>query len=393
MRVEARFSQATVVWGSIILVLLGVPVLWFAVSALLMSHCPDWQDWQRFKGAFISADGRVVDYDSPRQHTVSEAQAYAAFFALVANDRDSFDKLLAWTENNLAKGDLTAQLPAWHWGRKDDGSWGVLDENSASDADLWLVYVLGEAGRLWNEPRYQALSALLANRMLRSEVVDGGPIGPLLLPGAQGFQLTASAWRLNPSYLPLFILQRLAGDYPNSPWSAILHSSVRVIEASAPQGFAADWLIYSREAGFAADSEHPSVGSYDAIRVYLWAGMLDADDPLRSQLLLRLQGMAEYLAKQGMPPERVDTASGATQGVGSPGFSAALLPFLAARNQKKSLQEQLQRLQAKPIAAAPHAYYDHVLALFGLGWQQGRFAFAANGELITGWNRSCAVSR
>ena len=39
------------------------------------------------------------------------------FFALVANDRARFDKLLSWTEANLAGGDLTQRLPAWSWGK------------------------------------------------------------------------------------------------------------------------------------------------------------------------------------------------------------------------------------------------------------------------------------
>ncbi|MFP4905648.1 glycosyl hydrolase family 8, partial [Paraburkholderia sp. BR14261] len=72
-----------------------------------------WPAWNAFRSTLLSADGRVIDASTPRQVTVSEGQSYALFFALVANDRASFDKVLTWTENNLAQGDLATHLPAW----------------------------------------------------------------------------------------------------------------------------------------------------------------------------------------------------------------------------------------------------------------------------------------
>ncbi|MFL6704996.1 MAG: glycosyl hydrolase family 8, partial [Paraburkholderia graminis] len=85
----------------------------------------DWPAWEQFRRKFVSPDGRVIDVGSDDDRTVSEGQSYGLFFALVANDRASFDRLLHWTENNLAEGDLTAHLPAWLWGRGQDGKWGV----------------------------------------------------------------------------------------------------------------------------------------------------------------------------------------------------------------------------------------------------------------------------
>jgi endoglucanase len=61
------------------------------------------------------------------------------FFALVANDSGRFEGLLRWTELNLASGDLTAHLPAWLWGKDSQNRCHVLDENSASDADVWMA--------------------------------------------------------------------------------------------------------------------------------------------------------------------------------------------------------------------------------------------------------------
>ena len=116
--------------------------------------CGDWTGYRTFVERFVQADGRVIDYSTPAQQTTSEGQSYGLFFALVANDRATFDRLLGWTRTNLAGNQFDAQnmrLPSWQWGRKPDGSYGVLDPNSASDSDLWIAYDLLQAGRLWHD--------------------------------------------------------------------------------------------------------------------------------------------------------------------------------------------------------------------------------------------------
>lgn len=72
-------------------------------------------------------------------------------FPLIADDRDAFDRLWRWSVDHLGDGRLDDKLPAWQWGHRDnDGTWGVMDLNSAADADLWFVFALDEASRLWN---------------------------------------------------------------------------------------------------------------------------------------------------------------------------------------------------------------------------------------------------
>ena len=83
--------------------------------------CGDWSGYRAFVERFVQADGRVIDYSTPTQQTTSEGQSYALFFALVANDRATFDRLLGWTRTNLAGNQFDAQnmrLPSWQWGRK-----------------------------------------------------------------------------------------------------------------------------------------------------------------------------------------------------------------------------------------------------------------------------------
>ena len=203
--------------------------LWCALlpGAMAQDACSAaaaWPLWEQFTQRFMQDDGRVIDYTTAQQHSTSEGQSYAMFFALVARDRARFDKLWAWSITNLAGGDIGARLPAWQWGRKADGSWGVVDANPASDANLWFAYALAEAGRVWHEPRYTAQARTLLTQVAIEEVADLPGLGPTLLPASKGFALRGPdrrTWRLNPSYLPVPLLRAFEKIDPQGPWKGI----------------------------------------------------------------------------------------------------------------------------------------------------------------------------
>lgn len=339
----------------------------------------EWPQWERFKSALISADGRVIDASDERLITTSEGQSYALFFALVANDQDTFARLLAWTQNNLAESDLGARLPAWLWGHdQQEDRWGVLDSNSASDADLWLAYTLLEAGDLWQRRDYRVLGTRLARLIAAQEVADLEGFGPMLLPGNRGFA-DPPQWRVNPSYVPPQLLSRLSAL--GAPWPAIAANVPALLKGTAPQGLAPDWAVWQADAGWQVDPEHGAEGDYDAIRVYLWLGMLAKDAPDREALLVHFAPMALMTKRLGAPPESIDAESGEHDNTGNASFSAALLPFLA---DTPLLEEQRQRLLDN--LPADDAYYAQVLTLFGLGWDRGRYRFASDGTLHPAWS-------
>ncbi|MFL9926912.1 cellulose synthase complex periplasmic endoglucanase BcsZ [Herbaspirillum lusitanum] len=362
-----------------------------------------WPQWDRFKQGFLQADGRVIDYATEIQQTTSEGQSYAMFFALVANDPARFATLWAWSRANLGLG--SDKLPAWQWGKRTDGSYGVVDANSAADSDLWIAYALVEAGRLWAKPEYDAAGMKLLEQIKQKEIVDLPKLGSMLLPGEVGFVLGPKQWRLNPSYLPLPLLRRMAAVDASGPWNAMASSTVQLIRQAAPHGYAPDWLLYDGARGALPDTEKPGVGSYDAIRVYLWAGVTANGDPLAQPLRQAVGGMGRYVAanqdKSGLPPEKVDTRSGAAEGKGPVGFSAGLLPYLKNSGQDSSFKSQQQLVQErwnqatqKPVHAADGSptdgkgefnYYNSVLTLFGLGWAQGRYRFDTDGKLLPAW--------
>lgn len=347
----------------------------------------DWPLWKSYAAGFMDNQVRVIDHDAG-DRTTSEGQAYAMFFALVANDRPRFDGLLHWTEVNLASGDLASHLPAWLWGQGPDKHWGVRDSNPAADADLWMAYALLEAGKAWDEPRYTSLGTALAKRIAAEEVAQIPGFGSVLLPAPKGFQ-HGSSYRLNASYIPLQVLLGLAHELPDGPWQQVQAKVPFLLEGSAPHGFVTDW-VEARPGGNFVPS---ALGSYDAIRAYLWAGTLDPDTPQRGAILKTLSGMARYLQANAVPPEKVKE-DGTIEGPKGPiGFSGALLPFLSAVGEKDLENQQDSRVRSElnpktGLYGIPAKYYDQNLALFALGFMERRFWFNSQGALQLAWRHS-----
>jgi endoglucanase len=304
----------------------------------------------------------------------------------------------------MAGGDLANHLPAWLWGKDKDGQWKTLDSNSASDADVWMAYTLVEAGRLWKEPSYTSLGRRMMAQIAKREVVDLPGFGLMLLPAPVGFQ-HETTWTLNSSYLPLFVFERLGGVDPAGPWRKIAANIPRFVQQSSSHGFAMDWTSYTVGQGFhpaalpsqtaPTEKEKPFIGgSYDAVRVYLWAGMIDARDRKRVAILGALQGMKDYLVNHDSPPEKIDEQGNAVRQDGPVGFSAAVLPVLKVWPQmEKSCAQQEARLSAQKdsksgLYGKDPTYYDQNLALFATGFVDGKFRFGQDGELIVEWSRS-----
>jgi endoglucanase len=340
----------------------------------------------------------VIDH-SAQDRTTSEGQAYAMFFALVDNDRTRFDRLLQWTQDNLADGDLTLHLPSWNWGKSATGAWQPIDANSASDADLWLAYTLLEAGRLWQEPRYEKLGRLLAERIAREEVILVPGVGTTVASGPLGFHPNPQEWIVNPSYLPLPILTRLAKLLPQGPWGEVLASWPAVMDGASTQGFAMDWEVAGPTgirpsvppADPAAGRREPQAsGSYDAIRVYLWLGISDPKTPGAVPALRSLSGMAGYLKTAMIPPLEVDAQGKVVHADAPVGFSAAVVPYLMAEGMTAEAKGQQDRVAAlkEPktgLYGAGSTYYDQNLVLFSTGFVEHRYQFDRDGGLKVAW--------
>ncbi|MES2489859.1 MAG: cellulose synthase complex periplasmic endoglucanase BcsZ [Pseudomonadota bacterium] len=347
-----------------------------------------WPLWNAFADGFILDEGRVVDW-SERSRTVSEGQAYAMFFSLVANDRKTFDRLYEWTQKNLSGGRFTQQLPAWLWGYPVEGPAVpmVLDPNSASDADLWFAYNLIEAGRLWNVPRYTQDGHALLNLIAKVETRE--KFGTtVLLPGKNGFEFE-NAVRLNPSYLPPFVLRRLAQADPKGPWLKILQDFTKLLPDLVINGGIPDWFLLT-EKGPRQDSVTGDVGSYDSVRNYLWAGLMNQRAPEAAAFMRAYKPFVSYVRQSGRIPEK--WYSGGRAGFGSfpVGIQTAFIPFFALSNGSdlaKGITADLSAKTASNLVGTPARYYEQVLSLFALGWVDHQFSFDENGKLIPKWKR------
>ena len=159
--------------------------------------------WQSYCRHFINRDGRVI-IPEEGGGTISEAQAYALLRAVWANDEPVFNRVYSFTYAKLSRARTHGDsLLAWRWGRLPDGSWGVLDANSATDGDLDYALALVLAHRLgWrappNLPDYREEARRVQADILAKEVValPGGDV--LLTPG--NWHELKPPYLVNPSY-------------------------------------------------------------------------------------------------------------------------------------------------------------------------------------------------
>lgn len=370
-------------WRNCVQRLGQVAVLLAATAACSATPAQAWPAWDGFKSTFVSDDGRVIDRSQEDLRTVSEGQSYALFFALVAQDKKAFDAVLQWTENNLSAGDLGKQLPAWIWGKKGE-SWGVIDANSASDADLWIAYALLEASRVWCNPDYADKARALGDLILNQESMEVSGLGLSILPGHTGFVLDNGAVKLNPSYLPPFMMARFANAWADDTrWAQVYLASQKLLLDTGRTGQYPDWVLYNN--GEMSLPEDEQRGDYDAIRTYLWIAMSSESDPTTAPLLRQLSPLTALLLKRQNMPEWFEPQSGKFSTTRGPaGFQAAMAPLL----QTMGMPELAKKFHAQSLKTPSkeswlkYGYYNGALSLFAQGYMDKFYRFNSLGELL-----------
>ncbi|HEY9735837.1 MAG TPA: glycosyl hydrolase family 8, partial [Trichocoleus sp.] len=259
------------------------------------------ESWAAYKQRFIQADGRVIDWES-NARTVSEGQAYALLRAVFIDDPATFEQTLRWAEDNLRR-DGSSQVDslwAWKWGQRPDGTWGVIDGNFASDADIDAATALILASRRWGRPDYEALAQEKLSDIWEFSTLVLPALAPqasprYLLPGPlQAFQPSPGKVYLNPSYFAPYAFRLFAQVDPDRDWMALVESSYSVLgqtKALSPQGLPGDWIVLEMASQqLEQASPRSSLNSrygFDAYRVW-WRVALDAswfDEPRADQFL------------------------------------------------------------------------------------------------------------
>ncbi len=193
--------------------------------------------WQDYRATYIADDGRVIDRGADDRST-SEGQAYAMTRAVWAGDRATFEQVHAWTRANLQGGD-PGRLPAWVWGRRSDGNWGVIDPAPAADADQWMAWALVGAARTWKQPAWEDEARALLGRIWVEETREiAGK--RYLLPGP--WAQTQAPVQLNPSYWLPFAWRDFARVDPAHDWNALLDPAYAAFEqCRTSSGLVPDW--------------------------------------------------------------------------------------------------------------------------------------------------------
>lgn len=277
------------------------------------------ESWDSYRQRFIQGDGRVIDYEASDRST-SEGQAYAMLRAVLINDPATFALTLNWGENNLQRqvdGKRTDSLWAWKWGRNDNGNWGAIDSNFASDGDIDAITALILASRRWNRPEYLRLAKIKLQDLWNFSTAIGPKGKRYLLPGpAAAFVPNPSTLHLNPSYLAPYAFRLFAQVDLERDWLSLVDSSYEILENSSrlsAVGLPSDWVALDITTGqyqiLPQSSPIQTLYSFDAYRVW-WRVGLDAawfnSPQARRYLQTSTKHLQQMWRSQSRLPARID---------------------------------------------------------------------------------------
>lgn len=235
------------------------------------------EDWELYQARFLRPEGRVVDTGNG-EITHTEAQGYAMLLAVAYDDAETFDRLWAWTEENL--GVREDNLFAWKWQEEPDAAGNhVPDPNNATDGDLLIAWALAQAGRRWERSELTESARWIAADV-RAKLVVPSPYGPLLLPGEVGFRRDDGPV-VNLSYWCFPALDAMQGVDPDPVWEQLTASGLELLRRGryGRWSLPPNWLAAGGDPLAPAEGFPPHFG-YEGIRIPLyliWSGRRDAD--------------------------------------------------------------------------------------------------------------------
>ncbi len=221
-------------------------------------------DWDRYKRLFIENDGRIVDRGN-NNITHTEGIGYTLYFSYMYGDDETFDKVYKWQKNNLPRNALG--LIPWKWGEKEDGTYGILDKNNASDGDMWIAYSL----YLMSKKRKNTLmldEAKSIIKSMRENLIVKLSDRYFMLPGAKGFMQEGKII-LNPSYYRFDIFKKFSTLDDLETWDKLIKDGEWMLHHSMFSSLRLhpDWIEVSNDLSMKL-AKNKFFG-YDAIRIPL----------------------------------------------------------------------------------------------------------------------------
>jgi endoglucanase len=217
---------------------------------------------RHFLNRYVDGDGRVVRRDQGGD-TVGEGQAYGMLLAAAVGDQRRFDKIWAWTEQNLRRPDGLISF-LWRNGR-------VIDPQAASDADLDATRALLVAACTFKHPDYRRQALQLGDAILKVEVGSATFHGePVLTAGP--WAITPPPVTVDPSYFAPASFLALQKASKDPRWGG-LASSARRITAKlipGPGRLPPDWAHLDGDTpvpiGDPSHPQAPPAFGFDAVR-------------------------------------------------------------------------------------------------------------------------------
>ena len=313
--------------------------------------------WDAFRARYLAREGRLVDTGN-KGVSHSEGQGYGMLLAVRADDRASFDLMLAWTRRTLKR--RNDHLHAWRF--QPDAANPVADQNNATDGDLFIAWALLEAGRRWGSQDHLALGTAIARDVLKHLVRRSGG-HTVLLPGTRGFD-KRDRTVLNPSYYVFPAIRALAQAVPDPAWVRVAADGLALLRAGrfGRWKLPPDWMAVAKADGTVSLAEDfPPRFSYDAVRVplYLAWARLGTEPAIADSTAFWGDSSHPYL------PAWVDlTSNTIAPYAASPGIAAV------ARLASAQMAGTVTELRGFPALASAPDYYSAVLGmLVRLAWR------------------------
>lgn len=262
--------------------------------------------WQRYKDIYLEkGTGRTLDKQRDFI-TTSEGESYTMLRSVWLDDKETFDKSLKWSEDNLKQ--KNSNLFSWLFGRREDSSYGILysnnGQNTASDADSDIALALAFAYKRWGDQKYLDLAKLIIKDIWDNEIIiiKGRPY----LAADNVEKNYSDNIVVNPSYLSPYAYRIFATIDPDHPWNKVVDSSYEILEKSmalpldkdASAFLPANWVTIDKKTGAVAYPISKNLNtnySYDALRVP-WRIALDLvwyKEPRAQKILTSLNYLNE----------------------------------------------------------------------------------------------------
>ena len=315
-------------------------------------------DWEAYKKKFISEDGRIIDFF---QNSIShsEGQGYGLLLALMNGDRETFDRVVGWTVDNLQV--RRDALFAWAWGKRVNGTWTVIDYNNATDGDMLIALALVSAGKKWKHDPYTRLAKSII-KDIRTQLAVNKYNMSFLLPGYYGFG-DESGLVFNTGYLIFPAFTRFSEVDDSKFWNRIYADGFKILNKARFSRFnlPSDWILILNENVSVFKTKSPYFG-YEAIRIPLY--MIWDDN---QEQLIAFSDYLQFVQEANFLPNRVNLVDGTFSMDKAPAGFYAVFSRCAEMLKNEELSRNLMKIADDKISHEPNDYFSHSLYLLSKG--------------------------